>query len=136
MRAIGRIRLADERAGHEMWEWAINPPLPIPSWGAGRAPSFEDAKTAFRAAWAIKGYRQPTSSTGIGTKMMCANVLSGWLVVRQGKARPRPSLVLEDQPQPIQVIYCSANTASDLSCSRFDLSGRCRDGDGARLQPV
>jgi hypothetical protein len=50
--AIGRIRLADERAGHAMWEWAINPPLPIPSWGVGRAPSFEDAKTALRAAWA------------------------------------------------------------------------------------
>ena len=50
-RAIGRIRLADGRPDHEMWEWAINPPLLVPPWGVGRAPSFEEAKIAFRAAW-------------------------------------------------------------------------------------
>lgn len=50
-RAIGRIRLDDERPGQEKWEWAINPPLPVPPWGVGRAPSFEEAKIAFRAAW-------------------------------------------------------------------------------------
>jgi hypothetical protein len=50
-RAIGRIRLADERPGNETWDWAINPPLPIPSWGVGRAPSLDEAKTAFRSAW-------------------------------------------------------------------------------------
>jgi len=48
-RAVGRMRLADKRPDHEMWEWAINPP--VPSWGVGRAPSLEDAKTAFKAAW-------------------------------------------------------------------------------------
>jgi hypothetical protein len=50
-RAVGRMRLADERPDHEMWEWAINPPLPVPSWGVGRAASLEDAKMAFGAAW-------------------------------------------------------------------------------------
>jgi hypothetical protein len=34
-----------------MWEWAISPPLPVPSWGVGRAPSLEDAKTGFKWAW-------------------------------------------------------------------------------------
>jgi hypothetical protein len=58
-RAIGRIRLADERPEHEMWEWAINPPLPVPSWGVGRAPSLEDAKAACRAAW-VRFYERLT----------------------------------------------------------------------------
>jgi hypothetical protein len=56
-RAIGRLRMADQRPDHEMWEWAINPPLPVPSWGVGRAPSFEEAKSAFREAW-VKFYAQ------------------------------------------------------------------------------
>jgi hypothetical protein len=50
-RAIGRIRLADERSDHELWEWAINPPLPIPSWAKGTAATLQDAKTAFQEAW-------------------------------------------------------------------------------------
>jgi hypothetical protein len=31
-RSIGRIRRSDERTGR--WDWAINPPLPVPTWGA------------------------------------------------------------------------------------------------------
>ena len=35
-RSIGRIRQAEERVGHNPgWDWAINPPLPIPAWGNG-----------------------------------------------------------------------------------------------------
>ncbi len=49
-RSIGRIRRADERTAQ--WDWMINPPLPIPTWGVGRAASLEDAKAAFRDAWA------------------------------------------------------------------------------------
>jgi hypothetical protein len=60
-RAIGRIRMADQRPDHEMWEWAINPPLPVPSRGVGRGPSFAEAKLAFRAAW-IRFYDQLTPS--------------------------------------------------------------------------
>jgi hypothetical protein len=48
---IGRIRLAVERSGLSPgWDWHINPPLPN-SAGNGTAPNFEDAKTAFKAAW-------------------------------------------------------------------------------------
>ena len=51
-RSIGRIRQAEERVGHNPgWDWAINPPLPIPPWGNGSADSLEQAKAAFRAAW-------------------------------------------------------------------------------------
>jgi|SRR5215208_3452602 len=51
-RRVGRIREATERFGfNPCWTWAINPPLPIPAWGSGQAPSFEDAKAAFRDAW-------------------------------------------------------------------------------------
>jgi hypothetical protein len=50
-RAIGRIRLADERTESVTWEWAINPPLPIPSWARGTAATLQDAKTAFQEAW-------------------------------------------------------------------------------------
>jgi hypothetical protein len=51
-RAVGRIRLAHERTGQsEGWDWSINVPLPIPSWGVGRAGSLEEAKVAFRKAW-------------------------------------------------------------------------------------
>ena len=49
-RAIGRIRLADERSEAVTWEWAINPPLPIPSWAKGTAASLQDAKSAFQEA--------------------------------------------------------------------------------------
>jgi hypothetical protein len=31
------------------WTWAINPSLPIPTWGTGQAP--REAKAAFRKAW-------------------------------------------------------------------------------------
>jgi hypothetical protein len=48
-RSVGRIRRADERTGR--WDWVINPPLPIPTWGVGRADSLEAAKAAFRSAW-------------------------------------------------------------------------------------
>lgn len=51
-RAIGRIMLADERPGQpDLWSWNITVPLPMPSWGAGRAPSMQAAKVAFREAW-------------------------------------------------------------------------------------
>jgi hypothetical protein len=51
-RSIGRIRQATERAGfHPCWTWAINPPLPIPTWGTGQATSLEGAKASFRQAW-------------------------------------------------------------------------------------
>jgi hypothetical protein len=50
-RPVGRIRLAHERTGQgEGWDWS-NVPLPIPSWGVGRAESLEEAKAAFRKAW-------------------------------------------------------------------------------------
>jgi len=39
-RSIGRIRRAEERYGHNPgWDWAINPPLPIPPWGNGSTDS-------------------------------------------------------------------------------------------------
>jgi hypothetical protein len=51
-RSVGRIRQADERYGHNPgWDWAINPPLPIPPWGNGSTDSFEQAKAEFRDAW-------------------------------------------------------------------------------------
>jgi hypothetical protein len=51
-RRIGRIRLATERPGHNSaWDWHINPPLPIPSWGNDSEPDLERAKTAFRETW-------------------------------------------------------------------------------------
>jgi hypothetical protein len=50
-RAIGRIGLADERPGHEIWAWNITIPLRVPSGAAGRAPSLDLAKAAFRLAW-------------------------------------------------------------------------------------
>jgi len=50
-RRIGRIRLADERSGGALWEWAVNPPLPIPAWGKGSAATLDEAKDAFREAW-------------------------------------------------------------------------------------
>jgi hypothetical protein len=31
--------------------WAINPPLPIPTWGTGQAPTLDEAKAAFQEAW-------------------------------------------------------------------------------------
>ena len=52
-RSIGRIRQAEERYGHNPgWDWAINPPLPIPPWGNGSTDTLEQAKAEFRAAWA------------------------------------------------------------------------------------
>jgi hypothetical protein len=47
---VGRIRLATEhnwRDG-ETWEWAINPPMPVPAWGHGLARSRPMATAAFR----------------------------------------------------------------------------------------
>jgi hypothetical protein len=51
-RSVGRIRLADERVSQgNVWEWHVNPPLPIPPWCNGSQLSFEAAKVAFREAW-------------------------------------------------------------------------------------
>lgn len=51
-RRVGRIRLATERTGHNPgWDWSINPPLPIPTWGSGSEGDLERAKAAFREAW-------------------------------------------------------------------------------------
>jgi hypothetical protein len=79
-RAVGRIQLADERPDHEMWEWAIDPQLPVPSWGVGRAPSFDEAKTAFQAAWerSYERRRQPTLLIDTSTRTAGASGLSGW----------------------------------------------------------
>jgi hypothetical protein len=54
-RSIGRIRQAEERYGHNPgWDWAINPPVPIPPWCTGSEDSLEQAKAAFREAWERK----------------------------------------------------------------------------------
>src|SRR5436190_16378824 len=46
-RRVGRIREATEQLGfNPCWTWAINPPLPIPTWGSGQATSLEGAKPA------------------------------------------------------------------------------------------
>ena len=51
-RRVGRIRLAPGRVGQPWsYEWAINPPLPIPSWCAGSDCDLGRAKAAFREAW-------------------------------------------------------------------------------------
>jgi hypothetical protein len=51
-RSIGRIRKNTEGRGHDAaWDWAINPPLAIPAWGHGSAPSLPEAKAAFAGAW-------------------------------------------------------------------------------------
>jgi hypothetical protein len=48
----GRIRKNTEGRGHDAaWDWDINPPLAIPAWGHGSAPSLPEAKAAFAAAW-------------------------------------------------------------------------------------
>jgi hypothetical protein len=47
-RRVGRIRLAGEHDGGERWEWAINPPMPVPAWGHGLARSRPMATAAFR----------------------------------------------------------------------------------------
>lgn len=47
-RRVGRIRLASEHAQAERWEWAINPPMPVPAWGHGLARSRLLAAAAFR----------------------------------------------------------------------------------------
>jgi hypothetical protein len=42
-----------ERSGFNPgWTWAINPPLPIPTCATGFAPSLDEAKVAFKEAWA------------------------------------------------------------------------------------
>jgi hypothetical protein len=50
---VGRIMLARERSwqGVACWDWHINPPLPIPSWGNGTANSLDAAKGELRSAW-------------------------------------------------------------------------------------
>jgi hypothetical protein len=51
-RLIGRIRLADERSWQGVvWQWNVNPLLPIPSWRNGNAGSLDEAKSEFKAAW-------------------------------------------------------------------------------------
>src|SRR5437879_1604988 len=47
---VGRIRLADERTP-QVWDWHINPPIPIPPWGSGTNTSLYAAKIAFRKAF-------------------------------------------------------------------------------------
>ena len=49
---IGRIRLATEQS-HKgiIWNWHINPPMPIPSWCNSSADCLEEAKEQFKAAW-------------------------------------------------------------------------------------
>jgi hypothetical protein len=51
-RSVGRIREATERMGHNPgWDWAINPPLPVPPWCVGSEDTLEAAKAAFKTAW-------------------------------------------------------------------------------------
>ncbi len=52
-RRIGRIRLAGEAntAQGEVWAWHLQPPLPVPGYGNGRADSLDEAKAAFRGAF-------------------------------------------------------------------------------------
>jgi hypothetical protein len=50
-RSVGRIRLTIGVGGSLHWDWAVNPPLPIPSWANGSAASLEEAKQSFRKAW-------------------------------------------------------------------------------------
>jgi hypothetical protein len=51
-RSVGRIRKNTEGRGHDAaWDWAINPPLAIPAWGHGSAPSLPEAKADFAGAW-------------------------------------------------------------------------------------
>jgi hypothetical protein len=51
-REIGRIREATERSGiNPGWTWAVNPPLPIPTWANGFAISLDQAKVEFKRAW-------------------------------------------------------------------------------------
>jgi len=46
-RRVGRIREATERFGFNPgWTWAINPPLPIPTWGTSQASTLDDADAA------------------------------------------------------------------------------------------
>lgn len=52
-RRIGRIRLAENHVeGGLEWRWHVNPPLPVPPWADGSTAGLEQAKAAFRAAWA------------------------------------------------------------------------------------
>ena len=48
---VGRIRLAGEHDGGERWTWAVNPPMPIPTWCYGVAKSREAAMAAFRRSF-------------------------------------------------------------------------------------
>jgi hypothetical protein len=47
---VGRIRLAGDRTS-PAWLWSINPPIPVPAWVRGTAPTLDDAKAAFREAF-------------------------------------------------------------------------------------
>jgi hypothetical protein len=47
-RRVGRVRFTGEHEGAERWEWTINPPMPVPAWGHGLAPSRGLATAAFR----------------------------------------------------------------------------------------
>jgi hypothetical protein len=51
-RRVGRIRLAEQNGSEgNRWEWAINPPMPVPAWGHGLTRSRGLATVAFRRAF-------------------------------------------------------------------------------------
>jgi hypothetical protein len=50
-RSVGRIYKTHRLNGSLVWDWHVNPPLPIPSWCYGSAESLEAAKDQFKAAW-------------------------------------------------------------------------------------
>jgi hypothetical protein len=51
-RIVGRIMLATNRSWQGVvWEWHVNPPLPIPPWCRGSADSLETAKRKLKVAW-------------------------------------------------------------------------------------
>jgi hypothetical protein len=50
-RRVGRIHLAGEHDGGERWTWAVNPPMPIPTWCHGITKSRDAAMAAFRRSF-------------------------------------------------------------------------------------
>jgi hypothetical protein len=50
---VGRIAPLRPRAPTgPQWEWRVSLPLPTPLWCAGRCETLDDARAAFRDAWA------------------------------------------------------------------------------------
>ena len=50
-RRVGRIRRVNQHRDEDRWEWAINPPMPVPAWCHGLAHSRDQATAAFRRSF-------------------------------------------------------------------------------------